>query len=216
MMWRLAAWERFKSPSFWWLDLMVAFWVLFALMLFVVEPLWTDRLLRLYMLRDKNRVFSVMTKLHWLALGGRRSQLQPRPWARTGICRIARVEPTNACDPALETVSRSGPPLIWISAILLFWSLLQRSGRWLVAALVGRRDRHSDAILAQRRARPRDAVRLRSRRAHGLPPHRNPELDRQASAPRDSFTWSSPCLGRRSCRCCIFRLPWLGFGGDLR
>jgi hypothetical protein len=73
---------------------MVAFWVLFALMLFVVEPLWTDRLLRLYVLRDKNRAFSVMTKLHWLALGGRRSQLQPRPWARTGICRIARVEPT--------------------------------------------------------------------------------------------------------------------------
>jgi hypothetical protein len=141
MMLRLAAWEGFKSPSFWWLDLMVAFWALFALMLFVVEPLWTDRLLRLYVLRDKNRAFSVMTKLHWLALGGRRSQLQPRPWARTGTCRIARVEPTNACDPAPETVSRSGPPLIWISAILLFWSLLQRSGRWLVAALVGRRDR---------------------------------------------------------------------------
>jgi uncharacterized membrane protein len=68
MMWRLAAWERFKSPSFWWLDLMVAFWVLFALMLFVIEPLWADRLLRFYVLRDKNRAFSVMTKLHWLAL----------------------------------------------------------------------------------------------------------------------------------------------------
>jgi hypothetical protein len=50
MIWRLAAWERFESFSFWWLDLM-------------------DRLLRFYVLRDKNRAFSVMTKLHWLALG---------------------------------------------------------------------------------------------------------------------------------------------------
>jgi uncharacterized membrane protein len=69
MIWRLAAWERFRSFSFWWLDLMVALWILFALMLFVIEPLWTDRLLRFYVLRDKNRAFSVMTKLHWLALG---------------------------------------------------------------------------------------------------------------------------------------------------
>ena len=43
--------------------------VLFALMLFVLEPLRTDRLLRFYLLRDKDRAFSVMTRLHWLALG---------------------------------------------------------------------------------------------------------------------------------------------------
>ena len=69
MLWKLAAWDRFKSLSFWWLDIMVALWILFALMLFVLEPLRTDRLLRFYLLRDKDRAFSVMTRLHWLALG---------------------------------------------------------------------------------------------------------------------------------------------------
>src|SRR3954470_3109835 len=48
MLWRLAAWERFGSPSFWWLHLMVALWVLFVLMLFVLEPLGIDRPFRSY------------------------------------------------------------------------------------------------------------------------------------------------------------------------
>jgi len=57
----------------------------------------------------------------------------------------------------------------------------------LMAAVLPRRDRHFDAILAERLACPRDAVRLRSRRARRLPPHRNPELDGQASAPRHAI-----------------------------
>ena len=46
MLWRLAVWERFQSISFWWLHLMVALWIVFALMLFVLEPLGIDRLFR--------------------------------------------------------------------------------------------------------------------------------------------------------------------------
>jgi uncharacterized membrane protein len=40
---RLDAWGRFGSPAFWWLDAMVALWAVFALMLFVLEPLVVDR-----------------------------------------------------------------------------------------------------------------------------------------------------------------------------
>jgi uncharacterized membrane protein len=68
MMWRLAAWERFQSISFWWLHLMVALWIGFALMLFVLEPLGIDRLFRSYALRDKDHAFSLAVKLHWGAL----------------------------------------------------------------------------------------------------------------------------------------------------
>jgi uncharacterized membrane protein len=69
MLWRLAAWERLTWISFWWLDLMVAFWILFALVLFLIEPLWMDKILRFHVLRDKNRTFALMRKLHWVALG---------------------------------------------------------------------------------------------------------------------------------------------------
>ncbi len=68
MLWRLAAWDRFESPSFWWLHLMVALWILFMLMLFVLEPLGIDRLFRSYALREKNHAFALMTRLHWTAL----------------------------------------------------------------------------------------------------------------------------------------------------
>ena len=39
MSWRLDLWERFRSAGFWWMHAMVCLWLLFSLMLFVVEPL---------------------------------------------------------------------------------------------------------------------------------------------------------------------------------
>jgi uncharacterized membrane protein len=68
MLWRMAAWDRFGWLSFWWLHLMVALWTLFALMLFVFEPLGIDRLFRSYALRDKERAFSLTVWLHRTAL----------------------------------------------------------------------------------------------------------------------------------------------------
>jgi uncharacterized membrane protein len=68
MLWRLAAWGRFESSSFWWLHLMVALWILFVLMLFVFEPLGIDRLFRSYALREKDHAFALATRLHWAAL----------------------------------------------------------------------------------------------------------------------------------------------------
>ena len=58
----------FRMLSFWWLHLMVALWILFMLMLFVLEPLGIDRLFRSYALREKNQAFALMTRLHWTAL----------------------------------------------------------------------------------------------------------------------------------------------------
>ena len=36
MLIKLDAWDRFLYASFWWIDLMVAVWVLFALMVYVL------------------------------------------------------------------------------------------------------------------------------------------------------------------------------------
>jgi uncharacterized membrane protein len=43
MTWRLDAWSRFQSPKFWWMDAMVLLWLMFAAMLFVIEPLSLHR-----------------------------------------------------------------------------------------------------------------------------------------------------------------------------
>jgi hypothetical protein len=68
MLWRLGVWERLQAPAFWWLHLMIALWILFVLMLFVLEPLGIDRLFRSYALRQQERAFALATRLHWAAL----------------------------------------------------------------------------------------------------------------------------------------------------
>jgi len=68
MLTRLDAWDRFHYASFWWLDLMVAVWLLFALMVYVLEPLVIDRLFHQFALRNKNRAFAVAIQLHAAAL----------------------------------------------------------------------------------------------------------------------------------------------------
>lgn len=46
MIWRADLWDRFADLHFWWMHLMVATWTVFALMLFVVEPLHLRRRLK--------------------------------------------------------------------------------------------------------------------------------------------------------------------------
>jgi uncharacterized membrane protein len=46
MTWRLDAWSRFRTPAYWWMDAMVLLWLVFAAMLYVIEPLGLDRRLR--------------------------------------------------------------------------------------------------------------------------------------------------------------------------
>lgn len=65
---KLQAWERLLDPAFWWLMLMVAVWAVFALMVFVLEPLVVHRLFHDYALRDKERAFALAIRLHAAAL----------------------------------------------------------------------------------------------------------------------------------------------------
>ena len=68
MVYRLDAWSRFQYLSFWWLDLMVAVWTVFAIMIYVLEPLVVHRWFHAFALRDKDRAFSLATRLHAIAL----------------------------------------------------------------------------------------------------------------------------------------------------
>ena len=45
MVWRLEAWSWFQMAGFWWMHAMVLVWLVFTLMLFVIEPLFLEDLL---------------------------------------------------------------------------------------------------------------------------------------------------------------------------
>ena len=61
---KLSAWTLLLDPAFWWLALMVVVWTVFALMVFVLEPLVVNRLFHDYALRNKDRAFSLAIWLH--------------------------------------------------------------------------------------------------------------------------------------------------------
>jgi len=62
------AWTLLLDPPFWWLALMVAVWAVFALVVFVLEPLVVHRLFHVYALRDKDRAFSLAIRIHAVVL----------------------------------------------------------------------------------------------------------------------------------------------------
>lgn len=66
MVHRLALWSRFSDPTAWWLHAMVGVWTLFALILFVAEPLVLHR--RMAQSRDPARAFRRLTLMHWALL----------------------------------------------------------------------------------------------------------------------------------------------------
>jgi len=68
MLTKLDTWDRFQYASFWWLDLMVAVWMVFALMVYVLEPLLIHRLFHEFALRNKDRAFAAAIGLHAVAL----------------------------------------------------------------------------------------------------------------------------------------------------
>jgi uncharacterized membrane protein len=65
---KMQAWARLLDPASWWLVLMLAVWAVFALMVFVLEPLVVHRLFHDYALRDKERAFALAIWLHALVL----------------------------------------------------------------------------------------------------------------------------------------------------
>lgn len=62
------AWGRFQDPSFWWVHLMTVVWLLFTLVLFVLEPLFLHRWFVQFAERDSDRAFRVLHRSHLLVL----------------------------------------------------------------------------------------------------------------------------------------------------
>jgi uncharacterized membrane protein len=68
MTWRLDAWSWFASAATWWMPAMLLVWLIFTLMLFVVEPLFLQRLLSRRAALDPAAALW-MQRLHHVLLG---------------------------------------------------------------------------------------------------------------------------------------------------
>lgn len=68
MTWRLAAWDRFLDPAFWWMHAMVGIWAIFTFVLFIAEPLFLHRWFHERASRDPDGTFRLVMRLHWVLL----------------------------------------------------------------------------------------------------------------------------------------------------
>lgn len=67
MTYRMQLWERFVDPRFWWMSAMLGLWLVFMLMVFVLEPLLHARFEKLAQ-RDPASTLRRMARLHSLLL----------------------------------------------------------------------------------------------------------------------------------------------------
>ena len=61
-------WYRLFERSHWWLQLMIAVWLLFTLMLFLLEPLLLHDMFRRFALENPKRAYEIALRLHAMAL----------------------------------------------------------------------------------------------------------------------------------------------------
>jgi uncharacterized membrane protein len=67
MIWRLDLWGRFRIVEFWWMHAMVFLWLIFAIVLFGVEPFVRRRTDSLSAARSES-TFRRLQRAHWLLL----------------------------------------------------------------------------------------------------------------------------------------------------
>lgn len=65
MLYVLDAWDRFTNPGFWWLHAMTALWLIFTLMLFVLEPLVLHKWFERRAHSQPENTLALIQRLHW-------------------------------------------------------------------------------------------------------------------------------------------------------
>ena len=64
----LDLWHRFAELRYWWMSAMVLVWVIFTLMLFVLEPFVLHRKLNARARRDPHGTLRMIARMHWILL----------------------------------------------------------------------------------------------------------------------------------------------------
>ncbi|MEE8394637.1 MAG: hypothetical protein V3S29_01185 [bacterium] len=68
MLYSLDAWNRYTQAQYWWIHAMTLVWVIFTIVLFVLEPLFLNRMFKKYAEKDATKTFAFVHRLHWVLL----------------------------------------------------------------------------------------------------------------------------------------------------
>ncbi|MHB1195210.1 MAG: hypothetical protein ACYC0A_00075 [Lutibacter sp.] len=68
MVYVLDAWNRFLEPRYWWFHTMVIVWMLFTIVLYILEPFILHKLFKKYASINPEKTFNIMHKAHWILL----------------------------------------------------------------------------------------------------------------------------------------------------
>lgn len=64
----MQAWDRYQQIQFWWIHLMTLVWLIFTLVLFVLEPLVLHRRFKKMATENSDRAFVLLHRMHWILL----------------------------------------------------------------------------------------------------------------------------------------------------
>ncbi|MDN6309259.1 MAG: hypothetical protein ACTHY4_03805 [Flavobacteriaceae bacterium] len=65
MLYEMNAWDRYLDYHFWWLHAMTFVWLLFTVLLYVLEPLILEKLLNKYAIKESQKTFQILHNVHW-------------------------------------------------------------------------------------------------------------------------------------------------------
>ncbi|MFI0431248.1 hypothetical protein [Mariniflexile sp. HMF6888] len=68
MLYELNAWNRYFDYRFWWIHAMTLVWIVFSLILYVLEPFILHRVFKKYAVKNPEGAFSIMHRAHWVLL----------------------------------------------------------------------------------------------------------------------------------------------------
>lgn len=62
------AWNRYLDIRFWWIHAMTLVWLIFTVILFILEPFVLHRVFRNYTSRKPEKSFKILHRAHWILL----------------------------------------------------------------------------------------------------------------------------------------------------
>jgi uncharacterized membrane protein len=68
MLHELNAWERYADYRFWWIHAMTLVWIVFLLLLFVLEPFVLRSMLKKQIKKNPQKIFQLIHRVHWILL----------------------------------------------------------------------------------------------------------------------------------------------------
>jgi len=66
MLYLLDGWERFSDPDYWWIYPMTIIWVLFMLVMFVLEPFVLPKIMASKVQGNPKKALQIVHRVHWL------------------------------------------------------------------------------------------------------------------------------------------------------